>query len=813
MPFRKLAPTDNSIDLDVQVGGLIARTQDVAARTPESGPHARELLVSVLGSITEGLFVLDKDWRYTYCNEQGARISGTRPEKLLGCCVWDLFPEARASKFHECSHRAVDSGEAVHFEEYYPAPSNRWFECHCCPFEESLYVFFRDVTERRRAEEDVRQLLVAARAEKESLSLVLNSITDEVWFTNTQKCCTLANAAALREFGCTSVEGLTVEKAHENLVVLRADGSRRPLEEAPSLRALAGEAVRNEEQIVLTPRTGELRHRQVSSTPVRDVGGSIIGAVSVVSDITGRKRAEQALRASRLKLEAALASMTDAVFISDDRRRFVDFNDAFATFHRFKNRYECPQTLAEYPALLDVFMRDGSSVPLDMWAVPRALRGDIGTNIEYVIRRKDTGESWLGSYSFAPIRDDAGAIVGSVVSARDITERTRAEEAIRAREALEQARDSAVRANEGKSRFLAAASHDLRQPLQAIELLNGTLRRLVTDQNAIEVLSQQDLAIDTMSRLLNALLDISKLESGAIKPAPINCTLAEIFEVLRSEFARIAADKGLVLEVEMTDDVVHTDPALLEQILRNLVSNAVRYSSEGRVRLRSLREAALVRIEVIDTGVGIPADELAYIYDEFYQVGVSANSTRDGYGLGLSIVQRLVKLLSLKLDVRSEVGRGSTFSLVLPAADADRSVKRHRRAIVSTASESRQADESRVLLVEDNSSVRRAMCRLLGLEGYRVTPVVSLAEALQHVEAGNAVDLLICDYHLSGGETGTQVIAALRKILGISLRALLITGDTSSAIKQLPRDPYLRFTSKPIKVEELLALLRALLAA
>jgi two-component system, sensor histidine kinase len=794
--------------------GLIAGTRDgaAAARTPEPGQRAPELLVTVLGGMADGVFVLDKDWRFTYCNEQGARIFSTRPEKLLGCCVWDLFPDARASKFHECSHRAVEIGQAAHFEEYYP-PSNRWSACHCCPFEDNLYVFFRDITERRRAEDDVQQLLAAARAEKEWLSLVLNSITDEVWFTSTQKRYTLANAAALREFGRTSVEGLTVEKAIENLVVLRADGSPRPLEEAPPLRALTGEIVRNEEQIVLTPRTGELRHRQVSSAPVREASGKIIGSVSVVSDITERKRAEQALRESRLKLDAALSSMTDAVFITDAQRRFVDFNDAFATFHRFKNKSECPKILAEFPALLDVSMRDGSVVPLDMWAVPRALRGDVGSNVEYVIRRKDTGEAWLGSYSFAPIRDDTGAIVGAVVSARDITEHERAEEAVRAREALEQARDSAVRANEGKSRFLAAASHDLRQPLQAIELLNGTLRRLVTDKNAIEVLSQQDQAIDAMSRLLNALLDISKLESGAIKPAPVNCNLAEIFEELRTEFARVAAEKGLVLEVDVSDDIVHSDPALLEQILRNLVSNAVKYSSEGSVRLRSLREAGLVRIEVIDTGVGIPADQLPHIYDEFYQVGVPALSTRDGYGLGLSIVQRLVKLLSLELDVRSEVGRGSTFSLVLPAAGGGQTAKEHRAAAVSPASESRQVHGARVLLVEDNSSVRRAMCRLLGLEGYQVTPAASLSEALQHVEAGNAVDLLICDYHLSGGETGTQVIAALREILGISLPALLTTGDTSSAIKQLPRDPYLRFTSKPIKVEELLSLLRALLAA
>jgi two-component system, sensor histidine kinase len=531
-----------------------------------------------------------------------------------------------------------------------------------------------------------------------------------------------------------------------------------------------------------------------------------------VSDITGRNLAEEALRASRLRLEAALSSMTDAVFITDADGRFVDFNNAFATFHRFKNKNECPKSLDEYPEFLEMLMPDGAVVPLDMWLVPRALRGDIATNVEYTVRRKDTGETWAGGYSFAPIRDENGSIVGSVVSARDITERRRAQEAMRAREMLEQARDAAVRANEGKSRFLAAASHDLRQPLQAIELLNGTLRRLVTDQNAIEVLSQQDQAIDAMSRLLNALLDISKLESGAVKPKRINFSLGDVLDELRTEFASMAAEKGLRLEVEMSEHVVYSDPSLVEQILRNLVSNALKYTREGSVRLCCRRDAAQIRIDVIDTGVGIPADQLPYIYDDFYQVGVPVNSVRDGYGLGLSIVKHLVKLLSLKLDARSEAGRGSIFSLVLPA-NSGQDVTAYRARTASPVSRSRQIDEPRILLVEDNSSVQRAMCRLLGLEGYRITPVASLSEALQHVQKGNGVDLLICDYHLSGGETGTQVIAALRNILGVSLRALLTTGDTSSAIKQLPDDPYLRFTTKPIKVDELLTLLGELLAA
>ncbi len=440
-------------------------------------------------------------------------------------------------------------------------------------------------------------------------------------------------------------------------------------------------------------------------------------------------------------------------------------------------------------------------------------------------RRRD-GTGFPVEVSLSPIEDVGRTLIAAAI--RDVTERKKVEaELIVAREAAEaarehadearihadEARELADRANQGKSRFLATASHDLRQPLQTLEMLNGTLRRHASNHLSIEALAQQEQAIGAMARLLNALLDISKLESGAIKPEPTDFKVAAIFEELRLEFASTAANKGLKLEIESCNDIVHSDPSLVEQILRNLVSNAVKYTREGWIRLRCLHDAALVRIEVLDTGVGIPADQLPYIYDEFYQVGIPANISRDGYGLGLSIVQRLVKLLTLKLDVRSEVGKGSAFSLALPASSGQDVRAAQPRVVESSVYSSEQIGEARVLLVEDNEAVRRSMCLLLELEGYHVTSVATLSEALQHVQQGHGVDLLISDYHLKDGETGTQVIAALREILGISLRAVITTGDTSSAIKRLPRDPHLRFASKPIKAEELLTLLRALLAA
>jgi len=396
----------------------------------------------------------------------------------------------------------------------------------------------------------------------------------------------------------------------------------------------------------------------------------------------------------------------------------------------------------------------------------------------------------------------------AVVTERQL--RNRNIELARAGELAREAQEEARRAEKTKGRFLATASHDLRQPLQAVSLLNGTLRRLVKDVEATEALRLQDESIGSMSKLLSALLDISKLEAGAIEPEPRIVPVAQVLATMEQEFGALASSKGLELQVAACEEYVHTDPALLEQILRNLVSNAIKYTRAGGVRLRAMVTPPWIDIEVIDTGIGIATDQLQLIGEEFYQIGVPSNSTREGYGLGLSIVRRLVRLLGLRLQVSSAIGEGSIFSVRLPrSANAPMP---ERPADASVILPPPPDVEASILLVEDDPDVRNATRMLLRTEGYRVTAVASLAEALLNLRQSRSIDLVVTDFHLVG-ETGVQVISRLRAELGTALKAVLMTGDTSSAMKDLGHDPNLRIVSKPVQAEAFLDLVRALLAA
>ena len=527
------------------------------------------------------------------------------------------------------------------------------------------------------------------------------------------------------------------------------------------------------------------------------VGSGLAVLIGLVASVRVR-RDFRALQQAEERFRALMDCAPDAMVVVDRDSRIVLVNVRAETLFGYKRRELIGKPLE---ILMPTGYGAGPSARRDAAiAAPTPSPADSGA--ELFARRHD-GSQFPVEVTLSPVAMPAGLhVVGAI---RDVSDRKRA------LQQLSDARAEAERADRAKSIFLATASHDLRQPLQTISLLNGALRRMDRAADPQEALTQQGAAIDVMSHLLNALLDISKLESGAVKPALTDWRVDTLFAQLRAEFADVAAHKSVQVQVQAGPVWVRSDLSLVGQVLRNLLSNAIKYTSRGRVRLRARSEGEAVRIEVSDTGIGMAAQEIGHIYEEFYQIGVPMNATREGYGLGLSIVSRIVKLLNLKLDVHSEVGQGSTFVLTLPAGAAV--VGSNSQADAGIAAPRSAQSACHVLVVDDEPAVLDATRLLLSAEGYRVSTANSLAQAIERVATSADLGLVITDYHLARGETGRQVIASARQILGPNVKAVLITGDTSTAARELDDDRNLHLLNKPVHPDMLLGLLKGLLAS
>jgi len=377
--------------------------------------------------------------------------------------------------------------------------------------------------------------------------------------------------------------------------------------------------------------------------------------------------------------------------------------------------------------------------------------------------------------------------------------------------AADLARTSAEAANRGKTQFLAAASHDLRQPLHAMGLFAAALSARVHDAQVRHLVSSINGSVEALERMFSAVMDISKLDAGAIAPKRSAFALGSIFDRLEREFAPLAAAKGLSLRVVPTRMWVESDPVLLERILGNLASNAVRYTVRGGVVIGARRRGSRVSVEAWDTGPGIAASETERIFEEFYQIATSVPRGGKGMGLGLAIIRRLSALLDHSVRVRSRPGKGSCFSIEVPHAAADLPA-----TVVAGDDGTAGApfEDLCVAVVDDEEIVLHGMEALFSIWGATVIGASSCDAMLAALgEAETYPDLIVADYRIGPTELGTEVVERLRHELGVSIPALLISGDSSGATLHTLRRSGLDFLLKPVLPEELKAQASRLCAA
>lgn len=363
----------------------------------------------------------------------------------------------------------------------------------------------------------------------------------------------------------------------------------------------------------------------------------------------------------------------------------------------------------------------------------------------------------------------------------------------------ETARAEAEQANDAKSKFLAAASHDLRQPIHALNLFISVLEGTELDEKQRTVLSHIRHSTDASSEMLNTLLNFSRLEAGVIKPHPEPTPLKPLLQKLENELQPVANDKGITYRTRPAELRVHTDPALLELILRNLVTNAIRYTESGGILVGCRRRGDRAIIEVWDTGIGIDPAQQRAIFKEFHQLGNPERDSRKGLGLGLAICDGLAHNLGHRLSVSSVPNRGSVFRLELLLAKA--------RVADQIVIEDSQATELlvphlRVLIIDDNEEARNAMRALLTSWQCDCNVAEGLEEALEIAEQ-HPPQLVISDYRLRHHQTGSNAIVALRNLIDPSLPAILVTGDTAPERIREAEKSGVPLLHKPISTEQL----------
>jgi two-component system, chemotaxis family, CheB/CheR fusion protein len=505
--------------------------------------------------------------------------------------------------------------------------------------------------ERLESERDYAVAAAEARREKEWLTAVLDSISDEVYFTDTDERYMYANPAAVDEFGHKSIKGMSVAEVAAMLEVLRADGSPRAIEEAPPLRALKGELIRDEEQIVRHPDTGELRHRQVSSAPVRDSHGTIIGAVSVARDITKNRMREMRLRQAEREHAELLNISSDAILVWELEGAIQYWNKGAEELYGFSSAEAVGRVSHD---LLATIHRQGIPHVIEELRQMGSWRGEL-------THRTKRGTTLTVQSSMQVVRRGTQILV--MESNRDLTERKRIEDLLR-------------EADRRKDEFIAMLSHELRNPLAPIRNVAEYLNHPEAGEKRLEwaqrILQRQ---VTHMSRLLDDLLDVTRITRGqlVLKKQPVS-----LDEVVAAaiDTAQPLIDKkrhSLVVDLPKPAIRLNGDPVRLGQVVSNLLSNAAKYTDEGGlIQLRARTAGAYLSLSVKDNGAGMSPAHISQLFAMFSQLEGTRDRSEGGLGIGLALARSIIELHGGTIEARSAGPKaGSEFEFLLPLPEAN----------------------------------------------------------------------------------------------------------------------------------------------
>jgi PAS domain S-box-containing protein len=731
-------------------------------QTEQALRESRDEIEELLESMSDAFFALDEDWNVTYVNDAAERVFERRREELLGQNVWEEFPEAVDTVFDEECHRAVAEGEAVSLETFFP-PLDVWVEVRAYPFETGLSVFFEDISERKQAQEALRE-------NRERLQLIAETVTEVFWVTDPQKREMCYISPAFEE-----IWGRRCEELYESprlwIEAIHPEDRDRVREAALTDQA---QGDYDEEFRVVRP-DGEIRWVRDRAFPVRseEDGGEVVQIVGIVQGVTARKETEERLRESEEHHRALFENTSDIITILEKD------GTVRRTSPSAKRVLGCaPADVEGTNSFERIHPGDRERVREAFRAIIQAPPGE-STKVQFRTRHADG--SWVHLESAGCNLLDNPAVEGILVSSRDVTDSVELE-------AEREARERAEELLEAKTSFLNNMSHELRTPLASIIGFADVLGE-ESEGEQQEFAGRIAASGQRLQKTLDSILELAKLEGGGgtgraemtTAPTDVAAQVRAAAEVHRPA----AEEKGLVLRVQIPPEGKDARAALSEgafgRVLDNLIGNAIKFTEEGHVTVRVEQGEQEVRVEVEDTGSGIGDDFLeggGGLFADFEQESKGLTRSHEGAGLGLAIAKRLVEQMDGTIDVESEKGEGTTFTMrfppVGPAGEEATAGEATAGAEPPDADRSSGGEEAgpaqpRVLLVEDNANTRalvehmlRGHCDVESAAG--AEEALALAEGRTGSEADGApLDLMLIDISLSAPEDGIELLGRLRE--------------------------------------------------